>query len=377
VDVLTGKPNYPEGKVFSGYSAGGCLTENHQGISIFRVPLLPRGKKNPIKLAVNYICFVLTAGVFGPWLLRNRSADVILVYAPSPLIQAIPALLIGWLKNAPVAVYVQDLWPDSIEATGYIRNAVILNFVRRVVAYVYSHAQLLLISSRPFEQQIRNIIPTAKIIYYPNSVEDSFCSPNNGLKYELPVLKTGFSVVFAGNVGSAQAVHVIVKAATLLVDYPEVRIVIFGSGSELDWMHQQITSLKLTNLYLAGRFPVEAMPFLLAKASALLVTLADRPIFAATVPSKIQTYMAVGRPIVASINGEGARLVTDADAGIAVPAENHVALADAILTLYRMTPDERGQLGSNARQYYRDHFDHEMLVTKLVVHLRDLVRGHL
>ena len=134
-------------------------------------------------------------------------------------------------------------------------------------------------------------------------------------------------------------------------------------------MRTQIAERELSNLFLAGRFPVQAMPNLLSRADALLVTLSDQHIFAATVPNKIQAYMAVGRPIIASMNGEGARLVQDADAGISVPAEDGAALADAILKLYSMPARDRDRLGANGRRYYLQHFDHDQLVDKLIGHL--------
>lgn len=370
VDVLTGKPNYPEGRIFSSYRAAGCTTESWNGARIFRVPLLPRGHKSGLRLALNYLSFIVTAAFFGAWQLRSVKPDVIFVYAPSPLLQALPALLLGWLKRAPVAVNVQDLWPESIEATGYVRNRLVIRLVESLVRVIYRRADLILVSSRPFAEAIGRFSPTAKIVYYPNSVDASFCDPEAGLKPDVPALDCGFTVVFAGNVGAAQAVHVIVDAAEILKSHPEIRLVVLGSGSELDWMRRQIELRGLDNLFLAGRFPVQAMPFLLSRASALLVALADRPIFAATVPNKIQAYMAVGRPIIASINGEGARLVREADAGLAVPAEDGTALAAAVLKLYSLPQSERDRMGANGKAYYRAHFDHEQLVSDLIAHLK-------
>jgi glycosyltransferase involved in cell wall biosynthesis len=374
VDVLTGKPNYPEGRLHSGYRILGFDRERYHGATVFRVPVFPRGKKSAFRLALNYLSFIVSGSVFGPWLLRGTRPDVILVYCPSPLLQVLPALLIGWLKRVPVVVYVQDLWPESLEATGYVRNRWIIGTVRRVVRFIYRHTDMILISSRPFADSIRLLAPVSRIIYFPNSVDDSFCNPDAGSKPELPILDSGFSVVFAGNVGTAQAVNVIIEAAALLTAHREIRLVVLGSGSEFEWMHQQIRERQLENLHLAGRFPVEAMPWLLAKASVLLVTLADRPIFAATVPNKIQAYMAVGRPILACLNGEGARIVEEAGAGLTVPAEDAHGLADAILRLYRMSPEERERLGASGQAYYRKNFDHEMLVSDLIGHLQE-VRG--
>jgi glycosyltransferase involved in cell wall biosynthesis len=372
-NVLTGKPNYPDGKVFAGYRAAGCAIEEWSGATIFRVPLFPRGRNSGWRLALNYLSFVVSGAVFGAWQLRKAKPDVVFVYAPSPLLQALPALLIGWLKRAPVAIYVQDLWPESIEATGYVKSRFILRTVEAVVRFIYRRADLILVSSRPFEEAIRRLSSEVRIIYYPNSVDDFFCNPAAGLKPDVPALDDGFSVVFAGNVGSAQAVQVIVEAAALLKQNSDVRLVVLGSGSELDWMRQQKELLRLDNLHLAGRFPVQAMPWLLSRATALLVTLADRPIFAATVPNKIQAYMAVGRPIIACMNGEGARLVTEAQAGLAVAAEDGRGLAKAILSLQQMPPKERDRLGANGRAYYRSNFDHERLVSELIRYFEDMM----
>ncbi len=375
VDVLTGKPNYPEGKIYPGYRATGSMHEFWQGANVFRVPLFPRGIRSGLRLFLNYLSFMFSAAVVGAWQLRSTKSDVIFVYAPSPLLQALPALFIGWIKGIPVVVYVQDLWPESLEATGYFRSRLFIRLVESLVKVIYQNSDLILVSSRPFKDSIQRFLPSAEIIYYPNSVDTSFSDPSSSLKLDLPALDDGFCVVFAGNVGSAQAVHVISEAAEQLRDHPNIRLVVLGSGSELEWLRTQIAERGLSNLFLAGRFPVQAMPNLLSRADALLVTLADQRIFAATVPNKIQAYMAVGRPIIAAMNGEGARLVQEANAGISVPAEDAVALADAILKLHAMPAVDRDRLGENGRQYYRQHFDHEQLLDELINYLTKVIKG--
>jgi glycosyltransferase involved in cell wall biosynthesis len=369
VHVLTGKPNYPEGKIFQGYHALGTVRETWHGANLYRVPMAPRGFRNGIRLFLNYLSFSISATVIGAWMLRRVVCDVIFVYAASPILIAFSALFIGWLKRVPVVVYVQDLWPESLEATGYVKNQLAIRCVELLVRSIYRNSDLILVSSRPFISSIQRFSPSAEVIYYPNSVDANFCDPSSGLQPEVPALRTGFNVVFAGNVGAAQAVHVIIEAASMLKEHPEIRFVVLGSGSELKWMREQIKIHGLNNITLAGRFPVQSMPSLLALADVLLVTLTDREIFAATVPNKIQAYMAVGRPVIAAMNGEGARLVQEAKAGISVPAEDALALADAIVTLYAMSPSMREELGRNAQTYYRQHFDHEKLVTMLQAHL--------
>lgn len=373
VDVLTAKPNYPEGTVFEGYSAWGCERGLWKGARIHRVPIVPRGRKSAWRLALNYLSFVFSASSLGAWMLRGTKPDAIFVYAPSPLLQALPALFLGWLKRVPVVLNVQDLWPESIEATGYVRNRFAIGLVERVVRFIYRHTDTILVSSRPFTESIRRFSPKAEIIYYPNSVDSAFCDPAAGTAADVAALDDGFCVVFAGNVGAAQAVQVIADAAERLLDVPEIRLVVLGSGSELDWMRRRKDERRLANLFLAGRFPVETMPFLLAKASVLLVTLADRPIFAATVPNKIQAYLAVGRPIIACLNGEGGRIVEEAEAGIAVPAEDCDKLAAAIREMHARSPEVRGAMGWNGQAYFRTNFDHEKLVSDLIEHLETAV----
>lgn len=369
VEVLTGKPNYPRGKFFSGYRAFGCQRETHHGININRIPLLARGNCG-WRLALNYLSFVVSGMLFAPWMLRKKEFDVIFIYAPSPILQAIPAIFLGWLKGAPVVLWVQDLWPESLSATGHVRNQFILGAVRQVVRYIYRHVDLLLVQSQAFIEPVATLTKNTPVVYYPNSVDDAFSMLANAETPPVGGLGEGFSVLFAGNVGAAQAVGVIIEAASLLKKNADVQFFILGEGSSREWMLKEIKRRGLTNIHLPGWFPVETMPGFMRKASALLVTLADQPIFGATVPNKIQAYMAAGRPIVACLNGEGARLVVESGAGLATPAEDGVALADTILRLYRLSTGEREKMGDNGRRYYQEHFDHDRLVDQLIVHLR-------
>ena len=377
IDVLTGKPNYPEGVVFEGYQAFGFISETWFGANIFRLPLFPRGKNSPVQLASNYLSFILAGLLFAPFLLRKRRYDVIFFYGVSPILAAIPAVFIAWLKRKKLVVWVQDLWPQSLSATGYVSSAFLLRCVEVIVRWIYHHADLLLVQSRAFEEPVSNLAPGKVVIYYPNSVDSSFANvPEPNIHQpRIEALEIGFPVIFAGNVGAAQAVDCIVEAAALLQEVPQIRFVIFGNGSKWSWIYDEIAKRGLKNIYLAGRFPLEAMPGYLQKAEALLVSLSDEPIFALTVPNKIQAYMAAGRPIIASLNGEGARLVIESASGISSPAQDPVALANATLSLYRMSQEQRQEMGENGRIYYRKHFDHDILVNELIGHLNRCINN--
>lgn len=371
VEVLTGKPNYPRGEVFKGYSAWGCQKEKYHDMTINRIPMLARGSGGP-RLALNYLSFVLSGLLFAPWMLRNKKFDVIFVYAPSPILQAIPAIFLGWLKGCPVALWVQDLWPESLSATGFVKNWFALKLVEFVVRYIYGHVDLLLVQSHAFEAPVRSLAGTTPIVYYPNSVDEIFATPVQYAVPEVVGMAHGFTVMFAGNIGNAQAVEVIVEAVALLQAHQNIHFVVLGEGSRWLWMKNQAQRRGLLNLHLPGRFPVETMPGFMQKASALLVTLADQEIFKATIPSKIQAYLAAGRPILACLNGEGADLVVEAEAGLAVPAEDAHALAEAVLRLSRMPKQEREAMGAQGRLYYAQHFSHDKLVDELIVHLQSV-----
>ena len=370
VEVLTACPNYPEGQAFPGYKAFDIKSEVWAGIKIFRVPLVTRGKHRALRRIVNYLSFVISGSVFSPWLLRKKKYDAVFVYAVSPIFQAIPAIFISWLKKCRTVVWVQDLWPESLSAMGVVRNEKILWSIGLIVRWIYRHTDLILTQSEAFIAPVKALAPGSKIIYYPNSVATFFSEP---VKITEPLevkFLQGFSVLFAGNIGVGQAVEVITDAATLLKEYTDIHFVLIGQGSRWQWMKDQVEARNLTNVHLLGRFPVETMPSFMQKASALLVTLADEPIFAQTVPNKVQAYLASGRPILASLNGEGARIVTQANAGIATPASDAKALADAVLKLYKMNETDRAALGQNGKAYFKQHFDHAKLMQDLVTHLQ-------
>ncbi|MFA6061479.1 MAG: glycosyltransferase family 4 protein [Gallionella sp.] len=372
IEVLTGKPNYPQGKVFSGYRAWGCQREAAHGFNINRIPLMARGSGG-LRLALNYLSFVISGLLFAPWMLRKKTIDVIFIYAPSPILQAIPAIFLGWLKGCPVVLWVQDLWPESLSATGFVKNRFVLKLVEQVVRYIYCHVDLLLVQSRAFEPPVRVLARDTPIIYYPNSVDDAFSKPAIGKLPVISGLDQGFSVMFAGNLGTAQAVEVIVKAASILKEFVDIHFVVLGEGSRWEWMKQEVQRLELSNLHLPGRFPVETMPAFMQKASVLLVTLADQEIFKVTIPSKVQAYLAAGRPILACLNGEGSNLVVEAGAGLAVPAEDGPALAEAVLRIYRMPAAERHAMGERGRLYYAEHFSHDMLIDQLIGYLQSVM----
>jgi glycosyltransferase involved in cell wall biosynthesis len=373
VTVLTGQPNYPTGKVFDGYRARGVGGEEHEGYTIYRVPIVPRGKSTASRLVANYLSFIASASLFGPWLLRGRRFDVIFVFGMSPILQAIPGVVLKLIKQAQLVTWVQDLWPESLSATGFVRSPRLLSAVAAVVRWIYRRNDLLLVQSEAFVEPVTRMAGGTPVAYHPNPGELAFSAPISERAPAL-VLEPGFNVVFAGNLGTVQALDTILTAAQLLRDEPAVRFVLVGSGSRSDWLRQEVRRLGLTNVQMPGRFEPHEMPGILTQASALLVSLARAPIMAQTVPSKIPAYLAAARPIIASLDGEGARVVEDAKAGISCPAEDAQALADAVQYLRALPADARAHMARQGRNYYERRFEPGVLTARLSEQLEALVR---
>jgi glycosyltransferase involved in cell wall biosynthesis len=375
ITVLTGQPNYPQGEVFDGYYSGGFGPQLHElGYDIYRVPIVSRGRGGAIGLAANYFSFVLSASLLGPWLLRKQHFDVIFVYAPSPIFQAIPAVWLAFLKHAKLVTWVQDLWPQSLEATGFVRNQRALGMVAVLVRWIYRRCDLLLVQSDAFVTPVQAMAGKTPVKYHPNPGELAF-SIKQSLGPPALLLAPGFNVVFAGNLGIVQALGTVLDAAELLLSHPDVRIVLVGSGSRSEWLQQEVTRRGLSNVQLPGRYAPEAMPGILAQASALLVSLTRGTILSQTVPSKVQAYLAAGKPIIASLEGEGARVIEQSGAGVSCSAEDAAGLAAAVLRLRALPADTLQRMGEAGHIYYKQHFDPAVLATKLMQHFSKGLAG--
>lgn len=376
VTVLTGKPNYPAGAVFPGYRFWDIRRERHDGIEIIRIPLVPRGNSSAFRLVVNYASFILAGLLLGPIVLRGRRFDAVLVYAPSPLLQAIPAIAIARLKRAALLVWVQDLWPESLSATGAVSNRRVLAAVAWVVRRIYRSCDLILAPSRGFFGPIEDISgdPT-RLRYVPNPVPVTrqLQRPEPDVTDLAARIGERFSVVFAGNFGRAQALDVVLAAAEQLRDLPQVRLVLIGSGRIGDDLRSEVRRRRIDNVDMPGRFPAETMPTLLAQAGALLLTLRDEAIFSRTVPSKLQIYLATGRPIIAALKGEGARIVEEAGAGLVCAPGDATALAEAIRTMAQADVHHRAEMGKAALAYFEANFAPEIVTNGLAGHIEEAI----
>jgi glycosyltransferase involved in cell wall biosynthesis len=260
---------------------------------------------------------------------------------------------------------VQDLWPESLQVTGFVNDKKLLAAVRVVVEGIYRANDLLLVQSEAFVVPVRALAGTTPVIVHPNPGERAFQTRCDGTVPPSLRLGEGFQVVFAGNLGTVQALDTVLDAAERLRG-TDVRFTLVGSGSRSAWVADQVERRGLDMVTLAGRFPPEAMPGILDQASALLVTLVKSAAMSQTIPSKVQAYLAAGRPVIAALDGEGARVVEAAGAGVACPAEDAVALAAAVTRLRALSLEERNAMGERGRLYYEKYFDGRRLAGVLL-----------
>ena len=367
VTVLTGIPNYPAGRFFPGYGLFRKLHQDYNGVNVVRVPLFPRGKGGGVKLALNYFSFALFASILSPFLCRAKF-DMIFVYQMSPITVGLPAIVLKAIKSIPIIFYVQDLWPESLSATGAVTSPKALGLVGKLVHFIYKYSDLLLIQSRAFSSAIEaHGVDPKRIKYFPNSVEKIYEQmPLESNSTDRPVLPPGFRVMFAGNIGAAQDFPTILDAAAKLREYSDIHWIVLGDGRMKHWVEAQIKEQKLSdNFHLLGRHPLEAMPSYFALADAMLLTLKKESIFALTIPAKTQSYMVCGKPIIAALDGEGARLIEESNSGIVAPSGDVDQLAESVLTMYRMPNKQRVAMGILGKNYCAANFERNMLIDKL------------
>lgn len=377
VTVLTGQPNYPFGRHFPGYGWCKPKEETYAGAKVLRVPLIPRGKGGSLRLVVNYLSFVIAAcwGVFFR-LPKGKHFDAIFVFEPSPVTVGIPSVLARWRYQVPMLFWVLDLWPDSLVAVGAVRSPLLLRWVDKLVCWIYQRCDLILVQSRSFVPEIvRHGISPSMIRYLPNWGEAEFEGyESQNAASHLQNLPSGFRIMFAGNIGVAQDFPAIIEAATLLKHRLEIQWVIVGEGRMAAWAKEEVHRRGLeATVYFLGQHPLEQMPHFFSRANVLLVSLKRDPVFALTVPGKLQSYLASGKPILAMLDGEGAQVVSDAGAGLHCPAGDSAALARAVEALASLSPDKLEQMGQNGREYFAKHFARERVFDRIETWFSEVV----
>ncbi|MDC0032306.1 glycosyltransferase family 4 protein [Pelagibacteraceae bacterium] len=367
IDILTANPSYPSKEKFRNFKKNSFFKDSFVGLNLIRIPIIKRNGSSILNLFLNYISYIINGIFLYPIFFNKIKSDIIFVYLPSPLLSALPAIVLRFIFRVKVVLWVQDLWPESITATKNINNKIILSLIEFLVKIIYRNCDLILISSKKFEKKI-NKYTSVPITYYPNSYEKKTLSSEN--EHTKEILESHFSkdfnIVFAGNIGSAQSMKTIVDSCSkLLKKNIRINIILFGDGSEYKWVEQQIKDKKLTNLKLAGSVDSEEINYIYEKTDALLISLAKHEIFSLTVPYKLQAYLAAGKPIIGSIDGAAAEIIKDSECGMVASAESVDELVNIIIEMSQKNEVMRNEMGERGKIYFEENFQMDLNINRL------------
>lgn len=362
VTVLTGLPNYPFGKVYDGYSFFNRGPKEYEGIKIKRCAVIPRGKDNAAMLALNYISFMVNASIKTIPLLFEKY-DRVFVFQVSPITSAIPAIIYSKVKKVPSYIYIQDLWPETFYSIININNKKIRKVFKRICNKIYNSFDNLLIASLGYEKiLVQEGIKKEKLYYLPQWAEDFYSNVDETNEVD----DDKFTITFAGNIGKAQSVDTIIKAANLAKDNKNIIWQIIGDGSEFENVKKMAQDFELTDtVKFVGRRPSSEMPKYFSKSQGLIVTLKDEEILRVTLPAKVQSYMAAGKPILAAISGEGKKVIEESRCGLVAEAEDFQELYKNAIKLYNMNMEQRKILGNLGKEYFNNKFTRTKLLNDL------------
>jgi colanic acid biosynthesis glycosyl transferase WcaI len=365
VTVLTGFPNWPAGKLYPGYSIKLKACEYMGNVPIVRLPLYPDHSRSSIRRMMNFASFMASASVLGTF--SAPRPDIIHVIQPPTT--CFPAWVLSRVWGVPFTYEVQDMWPETLKATGMVHSEEVLSMVSSYCRWSYGKAAAIRVISPGFRADlIRKGVQPEKIHLIPNWVDTDFYSPqvpSSSLGARLH-MNGRFNILYAGTIGLAQGIETILQAAELVTHLPEVQFVLAGDGMDLHRLERAASDRKLENLKFLGRLPVDMMPAIYALADVLLVHLKDDPLFRMTIPHKTLTYLSAGKPIIAAIEGDVAELVSSAKAGLTCPSGNPEGLAQAVMRLYQMPAAARQKLGENGRLTACAEYSRDGMISQIV-----------
>lgn len=370
VTVLTGIPNYPMGKFFPGYDRKHRTREIWNGVNIIRIPLIARGNSrnkfmNAAGMAANYLSFVQSGR---KWVkskeAANLHADMVFTVEVSPMTQALIGVWYGKRYHVPTYLYVQDLWPENVETVTGIHNRIIIGPIDRMCDKIYRETDMIFTTSPSFVEAIVNRkhpVPRSKVIYWPQYAED-FYRPMEPQKIDGIEADGCYKIAFTGNIGTAQGLDVLPKAAYLLKD-DNVKFIIVGDGRYQPEFERQIRHLGVQNKFvMIPRVPAERIPEILSTCDAGFISFNKTPLWENTIPAKLQSYMACGKSIIASASGETKRVIKEAQCGFCTEIGNPEALAEGIKDM--MLADSK-VMGKNAKVYFEAFFDKKKLMDQM------------
>lgn len=369
VTVLTGIPNYPMGKFFDGYDYKHRRKERWNGADIIRLPLIPRGNSshkilNAAGMTLNYLSFAASGR---RWVRKHDiHADLVYTYEVSPMTQALIGVWYAKRYHVPHYLYVTDLWPENVESVTGIHSKALIRPVQKMTDYIYQNTERIFTCSKSFVSRIEaRGIPRSKIEFWPQYAEEFYYPAER--KGDLLLQDGIFNLVFAGSMGFAQGLDILVKAAQMLkTERIRVRFCLIGDGRYLAQLKKNIKAALVEDYFhFIPRQAAQDIPGYLAFADALLLTLSKNDVFSITLPAKIQSYFACGRPVLVSADGEACRIVSRAGAGLCSGAEDAAGFAENIKKMMNMDEAELRKMGENALAYAKKHFNKSRQMDRL------------
>lgn len=369
VTVITGIPNYPDGKYYNDYGLFKNKKETYNGINIIRIPLIPR-RNNSIMLALNYLSFVVSGLL---WKMFTKiKADYVFIFEVSPMTQALPGVWYAKKRNIPCYLYVQDLWPENVEIITGISNKYIIGSIGKMVDYIYARCTKIFTTSHSFIESIKKRnVPKEKLEYWPQYAED-FYQPLEKTNVEEIPNDEAFNIIFAGNIGNAQGLDILPQVAELIKGKQlnkTIRFNIVGDGRFKETLMETVHTKKIDNMFnFIPKQPASKIPEFIAACDSAFLCLTKNPLFAMTIPAKLQTYMACGTPVIASADGETSEIIKKSKAGLSSPAGDRSQLADNIAELAFTSKGNLKEMSINARNYYDHNFNKEELLNRMDAH---------
>lgn len=369
VEVLCGLPNYPKGEFYPGYSLRGPYRENHNGIRVFRAPEIPRGDNSNLRIFLNYVSFPLTSLFHLPRLMFGNY-DKVFLYQLSPVMMSLAGILLAKARRIESTMYVLDLWPENLFSVLHVKNKTFRRLAERISHWHYRQPDKIVVLSEQMRAKIQSItgLPDDRIAVVPQACESLYEVENYDAELAAR-LGNGFKVVFTGNISPAQSFETIVDAAQELKDegLTEISWVIVGDGMSRADLEEEVRARGLDDVFLfEGHHPVADIPKYTTLADVLVACLVKSELLEATIPAKVMSYIASGRPLALAMDGEvGGLVMTDAECGLVGPAGDSAALAANIRKLYRMTSEERRELGVRGKAYHFANLERSIVLGKL------------
>jgi glycosyltransferase involved in cell wall biosynthesis len=364
VTSLTGFPNFPQGKLYPGYRLRPWQVEHRDGVRVVRMPLYPSHDRSSVRRSANFLSFTLTASILGPYF--SGPIDLLWVYHP-PLTIGIPASWIGFLRRAPFVYEVQDMWPETVAATGMLTSPLAIALLSALARFIYARATAITVISPGFRQNlIAKGVPAEKIHVIPNWADEDVYRPvaRDPELARRHGLEGRFNVVYGGTLGAAQELGSVLQAAMRLRDLQHLQFVFIGDGVEEQALRAEAARYDINNVRFLGRQPAAAMPGFYSHADALLMHLKRDPLFEITIPSKTVAYLASGRPIICAVAGDAAQVIESTGAGIVCPPEDIEALAGAVRQMVSLSPEQRATMGEAGRRAFLANYTRRALVER-------------